>query len=172
MGPKLGAKMENALGTTSAALLAALIILPADAAWAGWQGMEWGMSPEQVAAASKVPLRIPDAEQARAETTSQWGQPALVFNIAYSIRSFDFDGALYFLAGGLTSIHLTSRQEGSCNAAREILTQNYGVPDAPGDLRCIWFDNVHHNRIELFDLTIIHSCQINYMEGEAGPGTL
>ena len=140
-------------------LAAALAIaLGASAAEARWQATEWGMTPEQVAAAMAGAAPLSEGrsgDRLGGKTIGNVGE--------HSFAGARFRAVYYYDSGGLAHVALY-RRSGNCREIQAALVAAYGRPVVVSDqliLRLvIWHDRPAGTRIRL--LVSERVCNLNY----------
>lgn len=134
--------MRWVLWATTAALL-----WPGAAA-AGWRGAEWGMSPEQVAAATPVgvaPIGKPPKPDKEGKFTGNAGR--------FEAGGFKFTTAFTFDDKGLASVGLTPTRAKACQAFAKATLAERGQPLRVSDqtllMLLIWHEADAGNRVRL-----------------------
>lgn len=128
-------------------VLTAAMLWPATA-MAGWRGVEWGMTPEQVAAAAPAglaPLRKPSKPGKDGKFTNSGG--------AFDADGFSFTTAFTYDAKGLASIGLTPTHAKACQALAKATLAERGKPLRISDqtilMLLIWHEPEASNRVRL-----------------------
>jgi hypothetical protein len=117
--------------------LAALLIAPA--ARADWQYTRWGMTPEQVVAASGGAAQLlPDTERPRlppmiTAVTGDYQDGAMQFRVVFS---FNIDG------GGLACVHYGLNSHDSDEAFKAALVKRYGPAQATSGVNFLGMTNL------------------------------
>jgi len=94
--------------------VAAAGILLTQPAFANWKYTSWGMTPEQVAAASKGTVKVGSGEAGDRMDGYDVGDTG-----QYVSGNYQFDATFYFQRNGLALVHLTLNGGGDqCNALR------------------------------------------------------
>ena len=122
---------------------------PADA---GWQYTEWGMTPDQVIAASKGAVSHGEAK------SSKDGRTLFLLRGDYAAGLFNFDASFGFDAGtnGLIVVSLTLKN-GPVSRLTDSLIEKYGKPvntELTGRMvrTTVWRDTKENNVIRLFEI--------------------
>lgn len=132
-----------------------LVLSPICLAWsagasAQWQYTEWGMSPEQVIAASNG-----EVERAPSDPMREWEGVDIAAEGLYRSGKYDFKSIFYFSRNELVAVHLelqSSNLESDAIALRHSLYGVYGDPfdESPGLMTIVtWHDTKKNNRIDL-----------------------
>ena len=118
---------------------------------AQWQYTEWGMSPEEVVAAS-------NGEVARAPSDPQreWGGVDIAAEGTYRSGEYEFQSIFYFERDELIAVHLelqSAELASDSIALRHSLYGVYGEPfdETTGMMTIVtWHDTEKNNRVDLF----------------------
>lgn len=130
-------------------------------AYADWQYTRWGMSPEQVVAASDNTVR-PAKEIVK--TTD--GQQTKMLEGTYQTGAFSFQSAFYFnLQNQLSAVQLSLRNVSDCPSLWGTMQTSYGPPEVSkislGQF-AKWWDKDSGNAVVLSDIRDLW-CKIDYM---------
>lgn len=141
-------------------ILAAAALWPG-AAMAGWRGAEWGMTPEQVAAATPAglaPLRKSSTPSKEGKFTNNAG--------VFESGQFSFTTAFTYDAKGLASIGLTPTRAKACQALAKATLAERGKPLRVSDqsilMLLIWHEPEASNRVRLLLLGGGSGCTLYY----------
>ena len=109
-------------------LLHALVLTavpPASAAGAGFRGLQWGMTPQEVLVASRGTAQL-DPNRGRYSTP----QAFAMFVVPHRFAGFPFEARFLFdrETRGLSRLHLTLLDPEACGDLREALGGRYGQP--------------------------------------------
>ncbi len=138
----------------------AAVVGMASPSWADWQFTRWGMTPEQVEAASggRAPMVPPQVSEA-----------GTVFNIGpYSSGDHSFTAKYSYKSRRLSAI--TLEMNSSCGSLKDDLKTRYGNPLADDSLRSMgetsrWIDTKRNNAILMLDF--LGSCYLIYSEAKS-----
>ena len=121
----------------SSMILAGLCLVAAPAAgWADWEYTRWGMTPEQVAAASKgaVTVEPPAKRQVLAEVNRQSGADGTCESGGLKLRlRFQFDTK----SNGLICVFATVADAGQNDLLRDRTVEKHGPPQRKAGLAVI-----------------------------------
>jgi hypothetical protein len=164
-GPRRRRGAKDSREETMRCFLLAVAIFCANAelARADWQFTRWGMTPEQVIAASGGTARIATAEEVKDNSTP--GYDALVVG-NYRSPPFAFRVAYQFKNRSLGMVHMTLADYSQHQSVREALEAKYGAPfDRTSDrIRTQWRDRAGGNIVELLDVSTINSLDVIYKQ--------
>lgn len=108
------------MGKLLAVFMFALAIGPVQPALANWQFTKWGMTPEQIIAASGGRAKsLPNPEIV--------GSEMVMVTMPYTAGEFGFRAGFYFTGNRLSEVQL-DLQNGTMSAIRVSLEQKYGEP--------------------------------------------
>lgn len=134
---------------------------PANAS-AQWQYTDWGMSPEQVVAASNG-----EVNRAPSDPQREWEGVDIAAEGTYRSGDYDFKSIFYFTRNKLVAVHLelqSSDLAGDAIALRHSLYGAYGeaFDESTGMMTIVtWHDTKKNNRVDLFAIGDL-SVEIRY----------
>jgi hypothetical protein len=162
--------------------VSAAIAAAARPAAAGWDYAEWGMTPEQVVAASAGAARLATKQElkddlARFERDRKMMGPGapekpFTYTRARALASFDgigFDVKFDFLEDGkLANIRMANPSCSDGERVEKLLRTLYGTPSrtvmmARKPVRLEWVEEAHKNKVSWMNLDRMHSCYIDYI---------
>lgn len=152
-------------------LLSVLILLSATgSASSDWQYTKWGMSPQQVVAASSGKAKpYPGGHKIG---TSPNGQPVYETHFAaYRSGPFGFRASFAFAENkGLIVVALTADSPSDCGDIKNSLLSKYGRPALDNESIGLtkWFDQPNNNIISI--ITLGAFCSIQYQPFSRGGG--
>jgi hypothetical protein len=142
----MGSKMKRV-----GLFLAALVSL-APTAYADWQFTKWGMTPEQVIAASGGSAVTPDAEKSKSCSSPSGEDKCLAIMPSYKVGSYKFEVSFQFSERKLNRILLKVDPKEYPNV-REMLLGVYGEPISDKKTsfssKAIWKDDRNKNSVSL-----------------------
>lgn len=142
----------------------------AEPARAHWQYTTWGMSPDQVVAASGGNVQRSDgAPSAQGDSTQN-------AKGIYAVNGASFDAKFYFRNAGLVTVSLSSHDGQLCARTVHDLQAIYGSPveSNPGNLvtNATWLDHTKNNRVKIIVVEAGPYCELQYsaLVSAAGAG--
>ncbi|RYC33234.1 hypothetical protein D3273_05055 [Lichenibacterium minor] len=153
--------MRSMWGWAAASALAASALAgSAGSAWADWQYTQWGMTPDQVTAASS------DAAQPNSDRALDAGALKAVLTAPYQGASLPFTAVFLFDAGGRLKVVALNPVGGiACPVIVQALGANHGPPEGKPDMAhaaSLHWDDVDNDNLVVYgDLGQGH-CTIQY----------
>lgn len=142
----------------------------ADPANAHWQYTTWGMSPDQVIAASSGTVQRSDGARSVQDDSTEEAKGVYVVNGA------SFDAKFYFRETKLVMVMLSSRDGQLCVRTVHDLQAIYGSPaeSNPGTVasNATWLDRAKNNRVKIVVVDGGPYCELQYsaLVSAAGSG--
>lgn len=137
---------------------AVCVLLPAPAS-AHWQWTRWGMTPDQVIAASKGTARAGTGEK------SAQGDGTVGVIGSYDAGGRVFTAKFYFQSGLLAYVVLGSRDWQACLQTVRDLQAVYGKPiewsDGGAASNATWLDQARGNRVKIVVVPDVY-CEVQY----------
>lgn len=126
---------------------------------AHWQFTKWGMTPEQVIAASNGTVKQGDG------AVSAQGGDTEDASGTYSVNGASFDASFFFENAKLKTVTLSSRDGKLCAQTMHDLQAVYGTPfeSSPGSSvsNATWMDRTKNNRVKMI-LVDLGYCELQY----------
>lgn len=149
-------------------IIAVLATWVAEPAQADWQYTKWGMTPDQVVAASKGTAELGSGEMS-AQGDAKKGATG-----RYAAGDYQFSVNFWFNGTGLSAVSLSLRNDAQCLALQRDLLAKYGDPveRSGGPVpRQMWADRAASNRVVLIT-TGLGYCELQYaaLVSQAGAG--
>lgn len=146
-----------------AMVCACLIATPASA---HWQFTTWGMTAEQVIAASNGSAHVGSG------ATSAQGDAKLGAAGTYVSGEYQFTVNYWFGSAGLSMVSLSLRSDPQCRALQRDLLAKYGEPVeiSPSGMRRMWADQANGNRVVLISTSGFCELQYAPLISAAGAG--
>ena len=139
----------------TAAMLAAIVASPASA---HWQYTKWGMTPDQVIAASGGSVQRGNGDR------SVQGDATRGATGTYVAGDLTFNANFWFGAKGLASTTLSLKDDDKCKDVQRDLLAKYGTPvefSGGSVQRRMWADKSTGNRVVLIS-TGLGYCELQY----------
>lgn len=143
-----------------ALLLAALTALIPATASADWQYTEWGMSPDEVIAASNGAVKAKSPREG--ERVFGADKKALGF---YEAAGYTFESEFFFdAADRLQIVKLVLLDSSKCGDLKDTVQGLYGQPAERSDISWVWYDHENQNKVRFtaVDLATDLSCFVLY----------
>lgn len=116
---------------------------------AHWQYTKWGMTPQQVEAASTGTVRVSSDNPDKKVEGFTIGNEG-----SYSVGSIQLSATFYYKSGGLQMVKLSAESDPTCFALGSQLGGQYGEPSAAQNAgffqKKTWKDGERGNRVEYF----------------------